>query len=118
MDFTQVTVGSNSLKYGVLLLSTSTSAVAVTTRELTTPLLLLMLLRGEIKILSGSQSIGGRPRVSLGIAMTVASVLPFFFSSRSLFSKARLKVPTVLSFNLVSIGFFLHSMFPLFLVYS
>ena len=33
--FLEVIVGSNSLKYGVLLLSTSTSAVAFTTQKLT-----------------------------------------------------------------------------------
>ena len=101
MDFTQVTVGSNSLKYGVLLLSTSASAVSFTRQKLTTPPLLLILLRREINLLSRSRSIGGHLHVSLGIAMTVASVLLFFFSARSLFSFARVFKPRLTNREIV-----------------
>ena len=66
-----------SIKYGVLLLSTSASAFSFLTQKLITSPLLLMLLRREIILLSSSRSIDGRPRVSLRVAMTVTSVLPF-----------------------------------------
>ena len=78
---------------------TSASAVTLTTQEFTKPPLLQILLRREISLLSSSRRLGGRPRVSCGIAMIFASVFPFRLSSFNHFSYACLKVLTVLSFR-------------------
>ena len=91
--------GLNPLNPLTLLLFRSTSAVALTTQEFITLPLLRILLRREISLLSSSRSLGGRPRVSCGMATTFASVLPFRLSSFNRFSSACLKVLTVLSFR-------------------